>query len=289
MLTTILTGVQFYLFILLVFTVLYWIIPYKQRWISFIVTVFLFAYFAHMLVPDSTDDLQLYFWFIDRIREGGEDTFKWIVENDNFGWNTYFVCKYYFRAISLLPNASDNHFLSSITIVIDYGLAFITLYRVSKHFDVDKLHTYLGVMFFLATFWFYDCASGVRSSIAIMIVFACAYQQFVEKKHYVLCFLGYFIAAFFHPGGVIALALVVITFFTFNLEGKFFNFMLLFSVALGTALINYLSRVTDIGFIQALEERTEKYGQRAGDDSSTTFYVMVATVVVVSIIGSEVE
>lgn len=281
-LTEFLTGTQFYLFILGVFTILFWVIPTKRQWIPFTVTVLLFAYFAHMLVPDRSDDLQLYFWFIDRIRAGGEETFAWVVKNDNFGWNTYFVCKYYYRAISLLPYDRDDHFLSSITVLITYGTAMRTIHRASKRFEVDKFHTYLGTMFFLATYWFYDSASGIRSSIAIGIVVACAYQQFVEKKHYTLCFVGYFLAAFFHPGGVIALALVVITWLTFNLEGRFFNIILLFSVALGTALINYLSSITEIGFIEALEERTEKYSQRAGDDSSTTFYVMVITVLVVT-------
>ena len=228
-LTEFLTGTQFYLFILGVFTVLFWVIPQKRQWISFLVTVLLFAYFAHWLVPDPTDDLQLYFWFLDRIRQGGQSTFEWVVRNDNFGWNTYFFCKYYYRFFTLLPNESYDHFLSSVTVFLTYGMAMLTLHRASKRFEVDKFHTYFGTLFFLATYWFYDSASGIRSSIAIGIVFACAYHQFVEKKNYTLCFLGYFIAAFFHPGGVIALAVVFITFLTFNTYGKFFYFLLLFS------------------------------------------------------------
>ncbi len=282
MLTTVLTGTQFFLFILGTFTVLYWIIPYRRRWIVFFITVLLFAYFAHMLVPDRSDDLQLYFWFIDRIREGGQSTFNYLVANDNFGWETYFVCKYYYRFFTLLPDSRYDHFLSSVTIFITYGLSLLTIYRASKRFDISRQYTYLGTLFFLATYWFYDSASGIRSSIAIGIVFACAYQQFVEKKHIVLCFIGYFLAAFFHPGGVIALVIVIITFITFNTDGKFFYFLLLFSVALGTRLVNYLGSVTDIGFIQAITERSEKYSQRAGDDSSTAFYVMVVTLILVS-------
>lgn len=280
MLTDFFSAREFFIMILLVFTVLFWLIPQKRQWISFAVTVFLFAYLAYMIVPDSSDDLQLYFWFIDDMRKLGRHQFDYFVSQDDFGWKVYKVSAYYYYFFSKLPLNQHDHWLPAVTIFITYGTSLHAINIVSKKYEVNKLHTYIGVMFFLATYWFYDTASGIRNGLAFAIVFACSITQFIQKKHYLLCVIGYLLAIFMHSGGVLAVILVVITVLTQKLEGKYINWILVFSVFGGMSIINYLSKISENGLIQSLTEKSEHYGENTGLLSYTNYYVNIAVYVV---------
>ena len=287
MLTYLFTGVQFYLFILLVFAVLFWILPQRFQWVSFLVTVLLFAYMGYMIVPDNTDDLHLYFGFINDFRKNGYENFLWHMREGHFDWNTYKASGYYFYFISLLPN---NHFLPAITIFVTYGCSMLVIDDASRRFEIDKFHTFLGTMFFLATYWFFDTCSGIRNGFAFSLAFAASYFHIVVRKYIPLCIVAYVISAFFHSAGIMPSLIVIITLITFRFPGKFINFILIFSVAIGSVVLNYLSTKTDNGFIQVTAAKSEHYGENYElgtnllNDTATMFKVNIVVALIVFLI-----
>ena len=276
MLTTILTGVQFFLFILVVFTFLFWIIPQKYQWVSFLITIFLFSYMAYMIVPDASDDLDLYFWHIDVMRSGGRAAFDDFVKSNNFDWQTYRVSGYFMYFISKLPN---NHFMPAIVIFCCYGSSMLVIYDVSKRFEIDKFHTYLGTMFFLATYWYYDVCSGIRNGFAFTTAFAAAYFLIVVKKFIPFCLLALYNATFFHSAGFMPLVIIVLTYVTLKVPGRFINIILIFSVFIGSSLFKYLSTISDSGFFKTAAEKSEHFsegyqiGQNMLSDTGTMYNV----------------
>ncbi|MFR5876153.1 MAG: EpsG family protein [Eubacterium sp.] len=272
------TAVQTFLIILFVFAVLYWIIPQKYQWITFLLTALALAYMAHYLVPDELDDLSNYFYFIREMKEGGRERFQEMIDTGQFEWDTYRVAAYYFYFISFL---STPHYLASITIFIVYGLMFLVIYRASIKFNVDKLDTFIGTMFFLATYWYYDTASGIRNGLTFAVVFACAYYHLVERKHILFCYLGYFLAVFTHSSGIIPVMLVLLTIITLNTSGKAFNFILVFATAVASVGINYLAKITDNSLINSLAEKTVHYTEKGSYDSTTMLIVNVVTLILV--------
>lgn len=282
-LTEFLTGTQFYLFILGVFTILFWIIPQKRQWISFLVTTFLFAYMAHMIVPDVSDDLRLYFDFIDSMREGGRERFDYFVSQKDFDWHIYKVSGWFYYFLSKLPDSRYDHFLPSSVAFVTYGLNFCVINNVSKNYEVDKFHTYIGSMFFLSSYWYFDLVSGIRNGFAFGIAFASAYYFIVEKKHIVLCIIGFLIAVFFHSGGIMPIILVFMTLITIRIPGKSIGVIMVFAIAAGTVALNILSEVTDNGLIQVAAQKSEKYQDARLIETSTNYVVNIVIVVLVVI------
>ena len=287
MLVSLFTGVQFYIVILIAFTVLFWIIPQRFQWASFVVAVLLFTYMAYMIVPDSTDDLSHYFYFIDDFRKNGYENFKWHIEENHFDWKIYRASAYFFYFISKLPN---NHFLPALTIFVAYGSSCLVLNDASVRFDVDRFHTYIGSMFFFATYWFFDTASGIRNGFAFSLAFAASYFHIVVRKYIPICIIGYLIAAFFHSAGIMPVIIVAITIITLRVPGKFINVLLIFGIIGGASLVNYLATKTDNGFIQTAAQKSEHYsenyelGKGLINDTATMFKVNVVLTVIVALI-----
>ena len=119
-------------------------------------------------------------------------------------------------------------------------------------------------MFFLSTYWYYDVASGIRHGLAFTVICCCAYFQFVEKKYYVFCFAGYFFMLFLHSASIMPVLLVAITTITLNTSGRFINFLLLFGLIAGNALIGYVAQFNDNSFIQSLAGKAEMHN---GDET----------------------
>lgn len=276
-----LTAVQTFLVILFAFAVLYWIIPQKGQWFVFLLTAVAFAYMAHYLVPDELDDLSNYFYFIREMKAGGRETFQTMIDTGQFEWDTYRVCAYYFYFISFL---STPHYLASVTVFIVYALMFLVIHKASIKFGVDKLHTFIGTMFFLSTYWYYDTASGIRNGLTFAVVFACAYYHLVERKNIFLCYIGYFLAVFTHSSGIIPVMLVILTVITLNTSGKTFNVILVFGTAVASVGINYLSGITDNSLINSLAGKTEHYTEKGAYDTSTMMVVNIITFAIVFIL-----
>ncbi|MGN0527795.1 MAG: EpsG family protein [Eubacterium sp.] len=276
-----LSAIECFIAIIAVFVFLYWITPKKLSWLPFLVTTVLFAVLAFNVTPNETDDLSRYFHTIEQLKENDYDFFLDRIEEDFMDWKTYRVCAYYFYFISKL---SSVHYLPAITIFLVYGLGFLVIYKASVRFNVCKLYLFIGSMFFISTYWYYDTCSGIRNGLAFAIVTACAYYHLVERKNISLCIVGYILACFLHSGGIIMVSLVVLTAITLNNSGKFMNFLLIFGLSAGGALLEFLSTKTDNSFIQSIAGKAETNGAEGQLYTQTLYIVNISIFAVVAII-----
>ncbi len=251
-----LTAIEVFIAIVIIFIVLYWITPQRFSWFPLIVITVLFAVLAYNMTPNDADDLMRYYHEINYMRSDGFRELERAINDDVYEFNTYRVCAYYFYFISRFPN---NDWLQTVTIFIVYGLMFLVIYKASRHFNVDKLNTFLGIMFFISTYWYYDVASGIRNGLAFTVACACAYYHLVERKNIILCYVGYLLVCFMHPTGFIPVVLAIITEITLNTSGKFFNFLLLFGIVGGGAILKSLSERTNSSFIQSVAGEAESH------------------------------
>ena len=249
-----LTAIEFFVFSIGVFILLYWILPEKMNWVSMIVVVLLLSVLAYNFTPNETDDVSRYWFEIDYMRERGHDEIDRMIEENLYDLGTYRVCLYYFYFISKLPN---NHYLPAITIFLIYGLMLLCMYKAIKRFNVNRLYAFFGIMFFLSTYWYYDALSGIRNALSFAIAFASAYFSLVERKNILLCYVGYGIAAYTHSAGIMLVVLAVLTEITLNTSGKFVNFLFIAGAALGTPAASFLAERTDNKFINSVAGKAE--------------------------------
>lgn len=276
-----LTAIECFIAIVVIFIALYWITPRKFSWLPIIVITVLFAVLAYNMTPYDTDDLIRYYHEINYMRSDGLKELDRAFKDDVYEFNTYRVCAYYFYFISRFPN---NNWLPAMTVFIVYGLMFLVIYKASRHFKVDKLNTFFGIMFFISTYWYYDVASGVRNGLAFAIAFACAYYHLVERKNIILCYVGYLLACFMHSAGFMPVFLVLLVEITLNTSGKFFNFLLLFGVAGGGAVIQFLAKKTDNSFIQSVAGEAGSHELADSLETGTMFLVNLSALIFITVL-----
>lgn len=276
-----LTAVEVFICIIIIYILIYCLTPEKNIWFPFLLIVVLLSVLAYKFEPGITDDLDRYYRMLNNLRGGGLDYLNSAISSGLYDWDTYRMCGYYFYFISRFPN---NHYISAVTIFIVYGLMFLTIYKAVKRFNISKNFALLGSLFFLSTYWYYDTASGIRNGLTFAVIFACAYYHLVERKHIPLCYLGYILACFTHSAGAMLVALVILTELTLNNSGKFLNFLLVFGLMGGGALIQYLATISDNSFIQSLAGQAEAHQASDALSSATYFYVNVATSLLVAIL-----
>ncbi len=275
------TALQCYVAIVAIFCVVYLFTSRKNIWFPFVVITVLFSLLAYNLTPAPTDDLVIYYHHIDIFRNDGIDGVRYALEQNWFEWKTYRVSLLYFYFISRLPN---NQFLPAITIFIVYGLMFTVLYKAANRFKIKKIYLFFASMFLISTYWYYDVASGVRNGIAFTVAFACAYYHFVEKKHIFWCFVGYVCVCLMHSTGFMPVLLVLITMLTWKINSKIINIILIFGLALGGYLIDFLAEITNNDMIMSIAGRTEQHSAGGSLETGTMFLVNVATFAVVAFI-----
>lgn len=268
--------------IILAFCLLYFLVPRKYVGFVFFLVTAALTVVAYNAVPADTDDLFRYYDVIDILRQGGMEKFRQMLDTNSQNWGALPVCGYYFYFISLLPY---NNFLPAITIFIVYGSMFLMLYKMANRFNVSKGHLFIATIFSLTTYWFYDTCSGIRNGLAFAIVLVCMYYHFVERKNIVLCIIGYVLACGLHTAGIVPVVLVVAALLTWKSDSKTINILMIFGLACGGILLDFLSRTTDSEFIQLLAGKTE----RATDfstytDIQTNFLVNVATYFICALI-----
>ncbi len=268
------SALMVYFLILVVFFVLYFLIPHKQAWIPFLLLVFALATLAFYCEPNDTDDLFRYFRIIDQMRVGGWDRFQEMIQNNEFDFGALPIAGYYFYLISLLP---DNHFLPFFTILISYGCMMLIIYKVAQRYKVDKLFLALALFFVLSTYWFYDIYSGTRNGLSFTIALVCIYYHFVERKNIVFCFIGYIIVCGLHSSGILLIALGAVAYLTFNNKSEFVNLLIIFTLVGASAGITVLSKISDNEFVQTLSGKTENAVDNLGISFQTNFLVNVAT------------
>ena len=278
-----LSAIECFIAIVLIFIVLYWITPRKAAWLPMLVTVILLSILAFNIQPNDSDDLSRYFTQLDYLREYGYDYLKRCFEDNVNGsnWGTYKTCGYYFYFMSMLP---DNHWMPTITIFITYGLMFLVLYKAANRFDVNKLYLFGGAMIFLSTYWYYDTYSGIRNGLTFAVIFACSYYHLVERKRIPLCYVGYFLACFMHSSGLMMVALALLAVFTLNNSGKFMNFLLVFGLVAGGALMQFLASRTDNTFIQTIAGQAEKHQAGETLELGTMFTVNISMYILTAVL-----
>ena len=275
-----LSALECFIAIIVIYIVVYWITPRKMNWIPFILVTVLLSVLAYKFVPNETDDLSRYYMQLDYLREYGMNYLRRCFDLGINDWDTYRVCGYYFYFISRLPN---NHWMPAITIFLCYGLAFLIFYKAANHFDVSKLYVFLGSMFFLSTYFYYDTVSGIRNGLAFAVVLACAYYHLVERKNILLCCVGYVLACLLHSAAVMPVAFVILTVITLNTSGKVMKYGLIFGITIGGFLLNYLGENSSNGFIQSIAGKAEANGL-GSLYTDTNFIVNIVTFAVVSIV-----
>ncbi len=275
-----LTALQMFLVIVAIFVAVYWITPSKHSWFPLLLVTVLMAWLAFNIVPDSSDDLSRYFKVLDEMREEGYDGLQRYIEEDQFDFKIFRAAAYYVYFISKLPN---DHWLPCITMFIVYGLGFYCIYKASKRFNTSKLNTFLGSMFFICTYWYFDTCSGTRNGLAFAVAFACSYQLLVERKFKILCYVGFVLAALTHSAGIIPVVLVIFTELTLNTSGKFLNFLLVFGIIAGAAGIRWLAGISDNSFIQGIAGKVDRYEASDLDivNSGTMFQVNMVVLAIV--------
>lgn len=278
-----LTAIECFIAIIIIFIITYWITPRKLVWIPMLLTTVLLSILAFNVVPNDTDDLSRYFTQLDYLRDYGREYFDRCVKYNENGsnWGTYKVCGYYFYYMSKL---SDNHYMPAITIFIVYGLMFLIIIKAANRFGVDKPQLFFGTMFFLSTYWYYDTLAGIRNGLAFAVIFACAYYHLVERKNIVLCLVGYVLACLMHSAAIMPVSLVLLTILTLNTSGKFLKYVLIFGLAAGGPMIQFLSTKTDNGFVQSIAGRAESHAAGSSSGTGTNFMVNVVVFVVVAIV-----
>lgn len=274
-----LSAITWYLIFIGVFAVLYWVLPQKLNWISFIVLTFLFAFLAYKVEPNETDDISRYFHEMAFMREYGSKELDRLVEQNLFDFKNFRASMYYVYFISKF---NDDYLLPAANIFIAYGLGFFSIFKAIRRFNINKVNSFIGIMFFLSTYWYYDEYSGTRNGIAFTLAFACAYQLMVERKYMLLSIVGLVIACFFHSAGIIPVVLIALTEITLNTSGKFVNFLLVFGIIGGAVGIRFLDNISDNSFIQGIAGKVDTYeADFQFIETQTTFKVNVVVTIIV--------
>lgn len=278
-----LTAIECYFAILVLFSAMFLIVPRRFCWIQMVIAVVLLSVLAYHLEPNETDDLNRYFIQLDYLRDIGYDYLKRCFEDNVNGnnWGTYRVCGYYFYLISKLPN---NNWLPAVTILIAYGLSFATIYRAANRFGASRLYLYFGCLFFISTYWYYDICSGIRNGLAFTVVVACAYEHLVERKLIPLCYVGYVLASLMHSSGILMVVLVLVAELTIFVNGKYINYLFVFGLIGGGAIMRYISGMSDNEFVDSVAERASSHQARDSLYTDTNFLVNISVLIVVAII-----
>lgn len=275
------TAIQFFVFSVVVFVIAFWVSPKKTPWLPYIILIFLFVVLAFNFAHNNSDDLWRYYQQLDYIRDLGYEYVERCIDEGFMEWDIYRSCAYYFYLVSLIPN---NHHLPALTVAITYWLLFRVLYKAAKRFEIDKINYFIASLFFISTYWYYDLASGIRNGLCFAIIFASAYQHMVERKHILLCLLGYVVAAFLHSSGALMIALVFLAFITKSERGRAINAIYVFGLVGGSLLIQFLADRTNNGFVQSIAGRAESNQGNLIAISTWAFANFVVLIIVAAVL-----
>lgn len=99
----------------------------------------------------------------------------------------------------------------------------------------------------------------------------------MERKNIVLCLIGYVLVCGMHSSGILIVGLALVAWLTYKVASKFVNVLLIFAIGGISALLTFLSGITDNSFIQVVAGKTELSVQRMDFNFETNYLVNVAT------------
>lgn len=272
---------QVFFIITVAFCVLYFFLPRKWSWVSFVLLVLALTVMAYYCVPAETDDLARYYNRISQMRGQDISVLHDFIDRGVDGWDATPLAGYYFFFISRFES---NSWLPAITIFLVYGIMYFMLYHSAEVYKVNKGYLFLGAMFILTTYWFYDVCSGVRNGMAFAIVLLGAYLYFMVKKS-PLVFLIYagccVCGCLIHTAATLLVALTLFAVVTQKIGSKYLNWIVLFALPIGGVIISVLSEVSDNTFFQLVAEKSER-AMGYGTPVSNTMELVNLSVFIVS-------
>ena len=266
-----------YFVIVIAFCVIYPLIPRKYiKWL-FLALVLALSIMAFYVKPIKTDDLIRYYNSLNLLREKSLAGY-FDLQRDGYGnFDAVPVCGLYFFFVSKLGN---NNFLPAITIFLTYGSMLFVIWRFANYYKISKLYIFIGTLFLLSTYWYYDTCSGIRNGLAFAVAMFCLYFDLVEKKK--AFWLGYFVAVGIHSAAVIFLGLRLLTEINMRLRLKILNAISLVGVFLGSYIIEFLGKIFNNSFFDVLLEKTAKNKVRVISlTSGTTILSLVLLLAVI--------
>lgn len=271
------TAIEYFIIITIVFSLLFLIFSRRLSWVPITILVVALSVLAFYVVPNDTDDLARYFETLNYMKQGGREVLQHMKDMRWNGWDDFPVYAEYFYFISRLPSV---HYLSAVTIFISYGLMYLIIYRAANRFHVGKGYLYVGCMFFLSTYWYYDTLSGIRNGLVFAVIMACLYTMLVEKRHIVLGVTGCILAVLFHSAGVILIAIAGCAVLTRKIGGRWVTPITLAGIVMGPAFLGWLSEVTESGFFDVIAEKADRHATGVGFLMQTNFIVNVVVLLV---------
>lgn len=184
---------------------------YKPEY-AYTFTILLFTVVAFSFQPNSGADLNREFAKLQSFRDLGWDFYSLLTSNihgsnQSGTFQGLPVAALYYYIISKLPL---KNFLPAISIFISYTLEFKMLTKIRKRFYLDKVDLFLLFLSVLCFRETYNMMSGIRNYLAFTIMGYFLYEDLVEKKSFIKCFIWYVIAALIHQIGWLVIGIRLI-------------------------------------------------------------------------------
>lgn len=144
---------------------------------------------------------------------GYADTYRIFSEMDLFrqwGWEAFsgydgsILAKIYIYSFSLLGN---NNLLPFFNALIVYFLALYTINKIGIYLSINNNIRRLSILYVVLFINYFYVCTNIRQQLAITICFFFLMYDLIEKKHRIICFLGYCIIGLLHPSVLILVVL----------------------------------------------------------------------------------
>lgn len=180
----------------------------------------------------------------------------WQYISNHPDYNSLFLARIYVYFSSLF---NWNGIIAAITCFICYILVFSVIYKFGMKENCKKNILILVSVFFLITMNFKMTIANIRSPIVFCVFFYLIYIELIEKKHKLLCWIGYILLCFMHQ---VALFIIIIRIFVMlynKYYGNFIKILLILWTLLSSEVISILYKVTSIPYFDAIMNKVKLY------------------------------
>lgn len=157
--------------------------------------------------------------------------------------------------ISFLPTYN---FLPFISGLIVYGLGVLRIYKEGERIKADHFTISITTLFFLACVDFRSI-SGIRNITAYALFAYIAYEDLVNKRNKVFCFLLYAIVAGIHNSVIILIVLRMLILIKKLLHPIAVSAIILLFPMMANGVFAILGHFTNIGFISLFVRKASIY------------------------------
>ena len=210
--------------------------PIKNIMIIYLFIIVILSYFFHSYYEIDLTRLQQRLEFFSRL------DFKTFIENvttvTNYSEYTYFF---------VISRFNNPNLLQTITAFIFYTIVFYTIFDYYKNNNLSNTSISNLLFLFMLCGPFIGVISGIRTYLAISLIYLCIYREFIKNKNPLINTPLYFIAIGMH-NAVLPIVVVRFCWLIFQKEKRIVNKIinLIISLSLfylfiknGTEIINY--------------------------------------------------